>query len=283
MPILAIPNVSEGRDTRFVSELCSAVEKAGSRVLDVHSDAVHNRSVLTVTAGSPHELERAMGALAEAAAAIDLTSHEGVHPRLGGLDVCPFVPHKAEMSEAVEVAESAAKIIGEEVGIPVYLYAENARRIETKELPDLRRGGLTGLIEKANGGLTPDLGPRRIDANRGVVCVGARGPLIAFNIWILAETQVATAIARAVRRPQLRALGLSMGPGESQVSMNLVKPRELGIDAAFDLVAGAAKTYNVEVGATEIVGLVEQRWMPDPSKQAARRLLSPGRSIESAI
>jgi glutamate formiminotransferase len=283
MSILAIPNVSEGRDEGLLSKLRAAVEGPGSRVLDVHSDVVHNRSVFTVTADQPPTLAPAMAALAAEAAVIDMTSHEGVHPRLGGLDVCPFVPYRAEMSEAIDIAENAAALIGEEVGLPVYLYGENARRAEMKELPDLRRGGLAGLIGRAQGGLGPDLGPSEIDPRRGVVCVGARGPLIAFNVWIRAEPHIAVSIAAAVRRPNLRALGLAMGSGESQVSMNLTRPAELGIDDAYELVADGARTHDAEILGTELVGLVEQRWMPDPSKQAARRLLSPGRSIESAI
>ncbi|MDQ3954285.1 MAG: glutamate formiminotransferase, partial [Actinomycetota bacterium] len=142
MTILAIPNVSEGRYKDFVSQLCSAVNGAGSQVLDVHSDAVHNRCVLSVTAGSSGSLAGAMAALAAEASVIDLTAHVGVHPRLGGLDVCPFVSHTADMSEALGAAESAAALIGGEAGLPVYLYGASARRPETKELPDLRRGGL---------------------------------------------------------------------------------------------------------------------------------------------
>lgn len=283
MSILAIPNVSEGRYKDVVSHLCSRANGAGSQVLDVHSDAVHNRSVLTV-AGSPASLAGAMAALAAEAATIDMSTHVGVHPRLGGLDVCPFVPHTGDMSDALEAAENAAALIGGEVGLPVYLYGAGARRAETKELPDLRRGGLDGLIRKARAGLSPDFGPQEIDPHKGVVCVGARGPLIAFNVWLRTDVKVAAAIADEVRRSQmLRALGLSIRPGISQVSMNLLDPAEFGIDPAFDLVAYGAKRRDVEIVASEIVGLVAHEWMPDPAKQAARRLCSPGRSIESAI
>lgn len=250
----------------------------------MHSDPVHNRSVLTVTAESSIELARAMAELAAGAAVIDLTSHEGVHPRLGGLDVCPFVPHGDDMNEAIAAAEVAAELIGEQAELPVYLYGEVARRPETKDLPDLRRGGLAGLMQRARAGLTPDVGPRDIDPRKGVVCVGARRPLIAFNVSLGADASVAAAVAKEVRRPGLvRALGLPIRPGESQVSMNLTDPAELGVDAAYELVAAGAKEHDVAIVGAELVGLVAQRWMPDPAKQAARRLSSPGRSIESAI
>ncbi|MDQ3956351.1 MAG: glutamate formiminotransferase, partial [Actinomycetota bacterium] len=181
-------------------------------------------------------------------------------------------------------AESAAALIGGEAGLPVYLYGASARRPETKELPDLRRGGLESLIRKARAGLTPDFGPQDINPHKGVVCVGARGPLIAFNVWLRTDVEIAAAIAEDVRRPQmLRALGLSIRSGLSQVSMNLLRPSELGIDPAYELVAAEAKGHNTEIVATEIVGLVAQEWMPAATKQAARRLCSPGRSIESAI
>lgn len=284
MAILAIPNISEGRDERLLARLRDAVSDSGAVLLDVHSDADHHRSVFTVTANNTNRLVTAMVELARVASAINLTSHRGVHPRLGGLDVCPFVPHEDAIGNAVAAARSAGSLIAQHTGLPVYLYGEASTRRETKELPDLRRGGLGELVDRAAAGLAPDYGPRTIDPRRGVVCVGARPALIAFNVWIRADASVARAIATEVRRPGLvRALGLPLRRGGSQVSMNLIDPDKLGIDNAFELVAEQTSARDVDVAGTELVGLVAERWMPDPQKQAARRLLAPGRSIESAI
>jgi glutamate formiminotransferase len=287
MPLLGIPNVSEGRRTLVVRQLSDAVSAAGAVVLDVHSDAVHNRSVITST-GATEDLVAAMTALADLARhSIDLERHDGVHPRLGALDVCPIVPHGTGMEEAITVARRVAESIGE-LGIPVFLYGEAALRVATKELPDLRRGGLEALIERL-GDLPPDAGPNRIDTGTGVVCVGARGPLIAFNVWLRAPLPEARRIAEEIRAtaggpPALRALGLRIDDlPTSQIAMNLTDPGTTGIDEAFEAVRVKAARMKLEITGTEIVGLVPERFLPDPDAQAARLLLAPGRSLESAI
>ena len=188
------------------------------------------------------------------------------------------------MEDAVTIARATALSIAQVAGTPVYLYAEAATRPEVKELPDLRRGGLEGLVERARSGLHPDRGPREIDLRRGVVCVGARGPLIAFNVWLETDGDAAQRIAAGVRAPgRLRALGLSLGPDTSQVSMNLVQPDALGIDEAFDRVEASSRAQGVRVLRTEIVGLVPERFLPSPDAQAARLLIEPGRSVESVL
>jgi glutamate formiminotransferase len=280
MPLLSIPNVSEGRRHDVVESLTQAVGAAGGRVLDVHSDVIHNRTVITST----EQTVPAMTALAETAREeIDLRLHKGVHPRVGSLDVCPIVPHESRMEDAVVTARSVGEAIAG-LGIPVYLYGYAARREDTRELADLRRGGLRALMERA-AFLPPDLGPNLIDPRVGVVCVGARNVLIAFNVWLRSTGEVAGTIARAVRAPgRVKALGLEIDPsGTSQVSMNLVEPGLTGIDAAFDLVSRETSRLGVEVVATEIVGLVPERFLPDPDAEAARLLMAPGRSIESVL
>src|SRR5688572_21437655 len=190
MTLVAVPNLSEGRDVGAIDALAEAVTSAGARVLDTHSDPVHNRTVLTVVADVT-VLSTAMVELAlSAARLIDLKRHRGVHPRVGVLDVCPFVPHRTEMHAAVEAAVSTAQRIGG-AGIPAFLYGAGAER----ELPDLRRGGLEGLMERMAEGEIPDFGPREIRPETGVVCVGARGPLIAFNVYIDGNLETAKAIA----------------------------------------------------------------------------------------
>jgi glutamate formiminotransferase len=283
MPLLTIPNVSEGRDALVVSKLSAALEGAGCRVLDVHSDAAHNRSVFTAT-GS---LAKGAAALAsEAASIIDLRTHSGVHPRLGALDVYPVVPHDEDMDDAVEAARAAGEEIAKHAGLPVYFYARASH--EDRSLPQIRAGGLTALVERARLGFAPDLGPRDIDPRTGVVCVGARGPLIAFNVWIRGGSDVARAIADRVREsdgglPGVRALGLELGDGLAQVSMNLTSPDETGIEAAFAAVASEAAGLDIRIDRTELVGLVPERYMPPPDAEATRLLAEPGRSLESAL
>lgn len=231
-----------------------------------------------------------MTALAVAAkSSLDLTVQEGVHPRLGVLDVLPFVPHDGEeMSVAIGCAREAAAAIATDAGLPVYLYGAAVEREAARDLPALRRGGLEGLIRRAREGLRPDFGPEVIDPRHGVVCVGARNVLIAFNIWLGASEDVARRIAAGIRTsgggpPGIRALGVPMGDGLSQVTMNLIDPAVTGIDRAFELIAGAATKAGVEITATEIVGLVPERYLPDPDATAARLLMKPGRSLESVL
>lgn len=286
MGLIAVPNVSEGRNAGMLERMVRAISSAGARHLDTHADATHNRAVLTVAA-STQPLQDAMVALAAVCVEIDLGGHAGVHPRLGGLDVCPFVPLDDDLSAAVEAARNAGKRIAE-IGSPVYLYGAAALRDETSRLPDLRRGGLGALIERCDAGLVPDFGPRRIDPATGVVCVGARGPLIAFNVWLQADAPTARAIASEIRDaegglPGVRALGFEIDHETAQVSMNLTDPSLCGIDDAFDEVRRAADRRGIEIAATEIVGLPQQRFMPDPSRAAARLLREPGRSLESVL
>jgi glutamate formiminotransferase len=286
MPLVTIPNVSEGRDEDIVSQMSDALTSRGSRVLDVHVDARHNRSVLTAT-GDDRALTDGLVELASrAAASIDLTVHAGAHPRVGALDVCPIVPHREPMERAIAVARAVGHAIGHDAALPVYFYdgASDAGR----SLPEIRAGGLKALIARAARGCLPDAGPATIDARRGVVCVGARDVLIAFNVWLRCDVDVARSIARSVRArdgglPGVRALGVALGEGLSQVSMNLVQPDRTGIDDAFAAVAATASKSGAEIVATELVGLVPERFLPAPDAPAARLLREPGRSLESVL
>ncbi len=285
MTLIAVPNVSEGRNRPTIARLSEEIEDAGARVLDRHTDGVHNRSVFTVTAEAG-ALSSAMVRLARTSAeTIDLTVHEGVHPRIGVLDVCPFVPHDRPMADAVETAVTTGREIGRG-GLPVVLYGEAARRPGRRHLPTIRRGGLESWME-ADPTDSVDFGPEVIDPRTGIVCVGARGPLIAFNVNIDAPVDVARRIAQWVRDEErgpigVRALGLEM-PNGSQVSMNLTDPMAAGIDRAFSEVETAAHGLDASVVGTEIVGLVEERFLPDPNAKAARLLVEPGRSLEAAL
>lgn len=282
MTLLAVPNLSEGRDAATVGRFVASVEAEGAAVLDVHSDPDHNRSVLTLS-GPPERLVRACTALARAASTIDVQIHQGAHPRLGGLDVCPFVPHNSGMEEAIAAARSTAEELGLRLGLPVYLYGHAATRASTRELPDLRRGGLAALARRASRELPPDTGPKEIDLRRGVVCVGARGPLIAFNVWLKTDLRTARAIATEVRSASVRALGLALRTGTTQVSMNLIDPPAVGIEEAFEAVRLQSDRRGAEILATEIVGLVERRYLPAPDATATRLLLEPDRCLEERL
>ena len=279
MPLLAIPNISVGVPGAPLRTATTAVVDAGAIVLDLHSDETHNRSVLTVTAAAG-PLTDAMVALAEGCRSIDLSTHVGVHPRVGVLDVCPIVPYNTSIDEAIATAHGTGRAIAAEVVVPVFFYGAASTREENRELPDIRRGGLPELRKRMTQGFRPDAGPAEIDPRYGVVLVGARGPLIAFNVWLRTGVDVARSIAGAVREPgRVRALGLPMPDGGSQVSMNLVAPHEVSIADVF----GRIDNLTDSVTATEIVGLVEDRFLPDPDAKVTRLLVEPGHSLESAL
>jgi glutamate formiminotransferase len=290
--LIAVPNVSEGRDKKAISRYSQTISRVGARVLDIHSDAAHNRSVFTV-AGEAGTLVEAMTALAVACGDIDLSIHEGAHPRLGGLDVCPFVPLHGSMAEAIAIARTAGRSVHERTGIPVYFYGEAATRSENRDLPALRKGGLATLIERARAGWEPDHGlASEIDEKRGVICVGARGVLIAFNVWLRCTGGDASELAAAIRQARarggsglegVRALGLEIDAGTAQVSTSITDPDVTSIDETFAAIALRAELRGIEVLRTELVGLVPQRYLPDPNAAAAQLLSEPGRSLEAAL
>lgn len=288
MTLIAVPNISDGRDLETIRAVVSAAGSGASSVLDVHTDAVHNRSVITLTA-SASSLAQAVARLAsEVVARIDLRRHEGAHPRTGALDVCPVVPHEAPIEEAVAAAHSLGAAIHDRTGVSIYFYGHAALRPGGLELPEVRRGGLDALARRARGDLGPDLGSVEVNPATGVVCVGARYPLIAFNVWLRSSIDQARAAATSVREatggpPGIRAFGLRVDDRLTQVSMNLVDPATTGVDAAFAAVERAAEGVGAMVVATELVGLVPARFMPDPHKEAARLLIEPGRTLEAAL
>jgi glutamate formiminotransferase len=281
MSVVVIPNVSAARDRALVQQLAETVRNNHARVLDIHSDPVHERSVLTV-AGDTERLVDAMEALAtRAAELIDLRVHRGVHPRFGVLDVCPFVPLGEEdpMDEATDAAVRTASRIATRAGMAVYLYGTAARSEERHELVDVRRAIARGDA--------PDLGPSP-SARSGAVCVGARHVLIAFNVWLRCDIATARDIAAIIRERNggmtgVRALGLEISTDRCQVSTNITRPADCGIDAVYEKVSILARNRGVEVEASEIVGAPPQRFLPDPSKEAARRLMSPGHSLETLL
>jgi glutamate formiminotransferase/glutamate formiminotransferase/formiminotetrahydrofolate cyclodeaminase len=252
-----VPNFSEGRDLARVAALESAIAAVpGVVVLDRTSDLDHNRSVITFAGGPEPALEAAVRVAAKAAELIDLTRHEGVHPRLGALDVLPFVPLRGvSLSDCAELAHRAGARIWNELGIPVYFYEAAARRPECRKLEDARRGTCP-----------PDLGGPALHSTAGAIIVGARKVLIAFNINLATtDIDVAKEIARAIRAssgglPGVKALGLRLASrGLVQVSMNLTDFEQTSVHSVFDLVKLLAAARGVEIADSELIGLLPRQ------------------------
>jgi len=223
-------NISEGRRT---DRLEVVVRAAGRELLDLHTDPDHNRSVLTVV-----EVPAARAVVLAATLALDVGEHEGAHPRLGVADVVPFVPlGSSTMADAVAARDGLAQWVGDELGVPCFVYGPE------RSLPEIRRRAFVDLA--------PDTGPERPHPSAGACCVGARPPLVAYNLW-LAEPDLAAArsIAADLRSPAVRALGLAVG-ADVQVSMNLVDPLSVGPADVYDAVA--ARTG---IARAELVGLI---------------------------
>jgi glutamate formiminotransferase len=269
VPLLeCVPNVSEGRRPEVISRLSAAVTSApGVRLLDVSSDPDHNRSVFTL-AGEAGPLHSALLALYETALAeIDLTRHEGVHPRVGAVDVVPFVPlGGTPMQEAVAAAETLAAEVAKRFALPVYLYERAARRPERSRLADIRRGGFEGLPSKmADPAWVPDFGPPRVHPTAGVTVIGARFFLIAFNALLdTPDVSIAKAIARRVREsggglPAVRAMGVYLpSRGRAQVSMNLTDYRQTSVWTALERVRSEADALGAAIAETELIGLLPE-------------------------
>lgn len=282
-PLLAVPNVSEGRDSRLIDLLAAAFTSHGARLLDVHSDADHNRSVFTL-AGEAGALAHAVAAGArEAVARLDLGHHEGVHPRVGVIDVAPVV-HLEESQIGAACAEALvlADLLGDGIGLPVFLYgALGGGRTRA----ELRRGGPVELARRlAEGELEPDFGPREPHPTAGAVLVAARAPLIAFNVELEAEATLEQAqeVVAAIREggPEgltgVRALGVWLERRRcAQISMNLEDPVATTPAAAIGAIARRAR-----IAEAELVGLAPRAAVEGlPSDVRVRGL----RTIEDAL
>ncbi len=275
--IECVVNVSEGRAGPVLDALVGA---AGHHLLDVHADPDHDRAVLTLAGPEPGAVLAAVQSVAtEAVARIDLRTHRGVHPRFGALDVVPFVPiGGCAPAAAVLARERFGRWAAAALRLPGFRYGLDPGRAE-RSLPAVRR--------QAFAPLRPDWGPTAPHETAGAVAVGARWPLVAYNVWLRvggAEgVAAARSIAAAVRSPVVRALGFDVG-GRAQVSMNLVEPETFGPAAAFDRVAAEAREVGLEVDRAELVGLVPQAvLLAVDSERWAALDLAPDRTIEARI
>ncbi len=261
-----VPNFSEGRRKEVVEQIAEAIRQAGGvRVLDVQMDADHNRSVITFV-GSPAAVERAaFAAVKRAAELIDMEQHRGEHPRIGATDVVPFVPIAGvTMEDCVAMARRVGQRIGEELGIPVYLYEAAATRPERQNLANIRRGEYEGLKEaiQTDPDRAPDFGPRKL-GRAGATAVGARPVLIAYNVNLGTDNlEIAKRIARAVRHSSgglryVKALGFELAErGIVQVSMNMTNYEKTPLFRVFEMIRREAQRYGVPVIGSEVVGLI---------------------------
>jgi glutamate formiminotransferase len=263
--LMCIPNISEGVRLDVVEQVVDAIRgMSGVKLLDVSPDADHNRTVFSYLGEPAVVVEATRGMAIKAFELIDMTRHSGSHPRIGAVDVVPFVPVRGiEMGEAVEVARQFGRFVGE-LGVPVYYYEEAATRPERVNLPAVRKGEYEGLAQKlADPDWQPDEGPAVFCARSGAVVVGARFPLVAFNVNLgTTDLGLANRIARAVRHISggyryVRAMGVELAEkGTVQVSMNVTNYEKTPLPRVLETIRAEAVRCGVNVVGTELVGAV---------------------------
>ncbi|HEU5260298.1 MAG TPA: glutamate formimidoyltransferase [Gemmatimonadales bacterium] len=267
-----VPNFSEGRNRETLDALRAAITSVpGTHLLDVQADASHHRSVFTFVAPPDAAVEAAFRAMRVATERIDMTMHQGEHPRMGATDVVPFVPVRdVTMDECVALARRLAERAAAELGIPIFLYAKAAVRPARERLPDIRKGEFEGLRQRigTDPAADPDVGPRRIHPTAGATAIGARPFLVAFNIYLdTDDVRIAKEIAKQIRAssgglPAVQASGFEVD-GAAQVSMNLLDIDVTPPVAVFAAVEAAARRRGVGIVKSEVVGLIPERGILD--------------------
>lgn len=262
-----VPNFSEGRRKDVIDKIVHSIRSVpGVKVLDVEMDPDHNRSVVTFVGGKDTVQEAAFRGARAAKELIDLTKHKGQHPRMGALDVLPFVPMTGvTIEDCVEIANAVGARIAKELKIPVYLYESAAKRPDRKNLENVRRGEFEGLREAilTDDSKYPDYGPRMLHPTAGATAVGARMPLIAFNVNLKStDVAIAKEIAKKIRAssggmPHVKALGFALANRNMvQVSMNLTDYTVTSVPKVFDEIQKEADAHSVEIAEGELVGLI---------------------------
>lgn len=270
-----VPNFSEGRDEALVEKIVDEVRKVeGITILDYSSDKDHNRTVLTMI-GSPDQVkEAAINSAKKAAELIDMSKHEGAHPRMGATDVIPFTPvSNITIDECIEVAKEVGDEIGS-WGIPIYLYEDAARVPERKNLAKVRKGQYEAFFEKIKEEeWKPDFGPQEMNVKSGCTAVGARVPLVAFNVNLdTPDVEIANKIAKTVRHIGgglrfVKGIGLKLEErNQTQVSMNLVNYEKTAVYQAFEMVKMEAKRYGVNIVGSEVIGTVPMKSLLDAAE-----------------
>jgi len=261
-----IPNFSEGRDQEKIEKIVEPFKKTeGVKLLDYSADKDHNRLVVTLL-GSADVLKKSVHeAIGNAVELIDMNEHKGEHPRMGAVDVVPFTPVKnVEMEDAVKLANEVAKKAAEAYDLPIYLYEEAATTEERKNLADIRRGEYEGFSEKIQKPeWKPDFGPQKLHPTAGATVVGARMPLVAFNVNLDTENlEIANKIARKVRHSSgglrfVKAIGIDLAEKNIvQVSMNMTDYTQTSLYQAFEMIKFEAKRYGVNIIGSELIGLL---------------------------
>jgi glutamate formiminotransferase len=271
--IECVPNFSEGRDDEKIEKIASSFRnREGVKLLDIQRDGDHNRSVLTVV-GEPGPLKKAViAAVGKAIELIDMRLHKGQHPRMGAVDVIPFIPiRNVTMEGAIEFSKDVATTVWERYKFPVILYEASATSPERQNLANVRKGQFEGMSAKLQQPeWKPDYGDRKIHPTAGIVAVGARRPLVAFNVNLDASNiEIANAIAKKVRHIGgglrfCKAMGVELKErGITQISMNMTDFTQTSLYRAFELVRIEAKRYGINVVGSEIVGLVPMEAIVD--------------------
>ena len=261
-----IPNFSEGRDQEKIEKIVEPFKKTkGVKLLDYSADKDHNRLVVTLL-GSADVLKKSVHeAIGKAVELIDMNEHKGEHPRMGAVDVVPFTPVKnVEMEDAVKLANEVAQKAAEAYDLPIYLYEEAATTDERKNLADIRRGEYEGFSEKIQKPeWKPDFGPQKLHPTAGATVVGARMPLVAFNVNLDTENlEIANKIARKVRHSSgglrfVKAIGIDLSEKNIvQVSMNMTDYTKTSLYQAFEMIKFEAKRYGVNIIGSELIGLL---------------------------
>ncbi|MDI3481629.1 MAG: glutamate formiminotransferase / 5-formyltetrahydrofolate cyclo-ligase [Tepidanaerobacteraceae bacterium] len=268
-----IPNFSEGRRPEVIEAIAKAIKSVdGVRLLNYSSDQSHNRSVFTFIGDPDAVKEAAFKGAEKAAELINMTKHKGEHPRMGAVDVIPFVPVKdITMEECVKLSKELGERIARELSIPVFLYEESATRPERRNLADIRRGEFEGMAEKIKDpAWFPDFGRAEIHPTAGVVAVGARMPLIAYNVNLsTSDINIAKKIAKIIRESSgglkyVKAIGVMLEDRNlAQVSINMTNYEKTSLYRVFELIRTEAKRYGVNIVGSEIVGLTPMNALID--------------------
>ena len=276
-----VPNFSNGRDAAVIRAIVDAAASVpGVRVLDIESNADHNRSVLSLVGEGSALSEGAFRATKKAAELIDLTQHHGEHPRMGAMDVVPFIPlGEATMEEAVALAAALGERIARELSIPVFLYGKAARVAARGDLAYVRQGEFEGLRQSipSDPARRPDFGPSAVHPTAGAIAVGARPVLIAYNLYLnTPDVNIAKKVARAIRArdgglAEVKALGFEIKErGKAQVSINMTDYRRTPLQRVFEMVRSEAERYGVSIEETEVVGLVPDDALLDAAEHYLR-------------
>ena len=281
--VQCVPNFSEGRRSEVIEQIVEAIGSASSaQVVDYSLDHDHNRAVVTFI-GEPEDIRKSMFAGAKAAVdLIDLSKHRGGHPRIGAVDVIPVVPvHELTMAEAVNLSYEIGKDIADGLNIPVYFYERSAVMRHRTSLELIRKGGYealkkTGLVN----GREPDLGPSELHPTAGATVVGARGPLIAYNVNLdTDDMEVARKIAAKIRKlrksgealPGVKAIAVYLrSRGIAQVSTNITQPHQVSIYEVYAFVEREAKSMGIEVFESELIGAMREETLIDAAKSAMK-------------